>query len=48
MEDNFDYIYGNDSIDIHSETFDKDFDDVGWELEVEDDSDAEAAELYGL
>ena len=48
MEDNLDYIYGDDTIDIHSETFDKDFDDVGWEPEVVDDSDEEAAELYGL
>lgn len=48
MEDNLDYIYGDDTIDIHGETFDKDFDDVGWEPEVVDDSNEEAAELYGL
>ena len=48
MEDNLDYIYGDDTINIHGETFDKDFDDVGWEPEVEDDSDEEATELYGL
>lgn len=48
MEDNLNYIYGDDTIDIHGETFDKDFDDVGWEPEVVDDSDEEAAELYGL
>lgn len=48
MEDNLDYIYGDNTIDIHGETFDKDFDDVGWESGVEDDSDEEAAELYGL
>lgn len=48
MEDNLDYIYGDDTIDIHGETFDKDFDDVGWGPEVVDDSDEEAAELYGL
>lgn len=48
MEDSLDYIYSDDTIDIHGETFDKDFDDVGWESEVEDDSDEEAAELYGL
>ena len=28
MEDNLDYIYGSDFIDIHGETFDRDFDDV--------------------
>ena len=48
MEDDIDYIYGDDTVDIHGETFDKDFDDVGWEPEVVDDSDDEAAELYGL
>lgn len=48
MEDNLDYIYGDDTIDIHGETFDKDFDNVGWEPEVKDDSNEEAAELYGL
>ena len=36
------------TIDIHSEVFDKDFDEVGWDPEVVDDSDEEAAELYGL
>ena len=36
------------TIDIHSETFDKDFDEVGWDPEVIDDSDEEAAELYGF
>lgn len=34
-------------VDIHSEVFDKDFDDVGWEPEVADDSDEESQELYG-
>lgn len=48
MSDVIDFIYGEDSVNIHAETFDKDFDEVGWEPEVEDDSDAEAAELYGL
>lgn len=48
MSDVVDFIYGEDSVNIHAETFDNDFDEVGWEPEVEDDSDAEAAELYGL
>ena len=39
-------IYGGDTIDIHSEVFDKDFDEVGFDPVEEDDSDAEAAELY--
>lgn len=48
MDDNLDYIYGDDTIDIHEETFDTDFDDVNWDGDVEDDSDEEAAMLYGL
>ena len=36
------------TIDIHSETFDKDFDEVNWDPEIIDDSDEEATELYGL
>lgn len=48
MEDNLDYIYGSDFIDIHGETFDKDFDEVGFDPIEEDDSDSEAAELYGF
>lgn len=35
------------TIDIHGEVFDKDFDDVGWEPEVIDDTDEESQELYG-
>lgn len=46
MED-IDFIYGEDSMDIHGETFDTDFDEVGWEPEEVDDSDEEAAELFG-
>ena len=42
MED----IYGDDTIDIHAETFDKDFDEVGFDPIEEDNSDSEAAELY--
>lgn len=44
MED----IYGDDTIDIHAETFDRDFDEVGFDPIEEDDSDSEAAELYGF
>ena len=44
MED----IYGDDTIDIHAEIFDKDFDEVGFDPIEEDDSDSEAAELYGF
>ena len=39
-------IYGGDTIDIHGEVFDKDFDEVGFNPVEEDDSDADAAELY--
>lgn len=46
MEDN-NSIYADESIEIHIEVFDKDFDDVAWEPEVVDDSDEEAAELFG-
>lgn len=34
------------SINIHQECFDKDFDEVGWEPEVIDDSDKEMAKLF--
>lgn len=44
VEDNM----NDNTIDIHSETFDKDFDEVGWDPEVIDDFDEEAVELYGL
>lgn len=40
-------IYSDDTVDIHGETFDKDFDDVEYDPVEEDDSDEEAAELYG-
>lgn len=42
-----DEIYDDYTIDIHAETFDKDFDEVGWEPVSVDDCDIEAAELYG-
>lgn len=35
------------TLDIHSETFDKDLDEIGWEPEVIDDSDNESKELFG-
>lgn len=47
MIDYEDIIYEENTIDIHSETFNQDFDEVGWDPKVIDDSDEEAAELYG-
>ncbi len=41
-------VYSETSIDIYAETFDKDFDDVAWNPKTSDDSDENAAELYGL
>lgn len=35
------------SVDIYEEVFDKDLDEVAYEPTEVDDSDAEAAELYG-
>lgn len=43
MED----IYENDLIEIHAETFDTDFDYVGFDPIKVDDSDDDAAELFG-
>jgi len=42
---NGDYI--DDSIEIHGEVFAQDFDDAGWEPIEVDDSDEEAAQLFG-
>ncbi len=39
--------YSDDSIQIHGEVFDKDFDDVGWDPIEEDDSDSDAADMFG-
>lgn len=39
--------YEDDDIEINEAAFDKDFDEIGWDPEVIDDSDEEAAELYG-
>lgn len=50
MESNnneIDSLYGGVTTDIHSEVFNTDFDDVAFDPIEEDDSDAEAAELYG-
>lgn len=44
--DHFD-DYSDDSLQIHSEVFDKDFDDVGYEPIEFDDSDEEAANMFG-
>lgn len=43
-----DNIYDNNNIDIYSETFDTDFDEIGWDPEIIDDSDSESEELFGL
>ena len=43
-----DNIYADDGLDIHAEVFDKDFDEVGWDPEVVDDSDKDMEELFGL
>lgn len=48
LANDLEYLYDDDSIDIHDSTFDKDFDEVGWEPEVVDDSDEEAAEMFGF
>lgn len=46
MEDNTpDYV--DNSIEIHGEVLDKDFDDVGWDPIEIDDSDEDAAREYG-
>ena len=38
----------DDTIDIHSETFSNDYDDVAWNPITVDDSDEEEEEKYGL
>lgn len=40
-------IYDDNSINIHGGTFGQDFDDVGWEPDVIDDSDSESADIFG-
>lgn len=40
-------IYEDETIDIHGEVFDKDFDNVKYEPDVVDDSDKEQEEKYG-
>lgn len=39
--------YVDDAIEIHGEVLDKDFDEAGWDPIGVDDSDEEAAELFG-
>lgn len=39
--------YEEQAIEIHGEVLDKDFDEVGWEPQVVDDSDEEAANMFG-
>ena len=48
MKENNETIYSDNTIDISSESFTKDFDEIDWNLKVEDDSDEEAKELYGF
>ena len=48
MKESNETIYSDNTIDISSESFTKDFDDIDWNPKVEDDSDEEAAELYGF
>lgn len=38
----------DDTIDIHSETFSSDYDDIDFEGHIEDDSDTEEEHKYGL
>lgn len=40
MEDDY-------SVDMYVAAFEQDFDDVGWEPEIIDDSDDEAAKIFG-
>lgn len=44
---NEDIYPDNNSIEIYAETFNQDFDDVAFEPESIDDSDEEAANIYG-
>lgn len=48
MKESNETIYSDNTIDISSESFDKDFDEIDWNPKTEDDSDEEAAELYGF
>lgn len=47
MKENLDSIYNDNVVDINDRAFSTDFDDIEWNPIVEDDSDEEAAELYG-
>lgn len=40
--------FDNNSVSIYRDAYDKDFDDIGFDPEVIDDSDEEAEELYGI
>lgn len=46
MKENNETIYSDNTIDISSESFDKDFDEIDWNPKTEDDSDEEAKELF--
>lgn len=41
-------VYSDNTIDINSEAFTKDFDEISWNPVEVDDSDEEAKELYGF
>jgi len=43
-----DFEYAGDELLIHAETFDRDFDQINYDGEEDDDSDDELAEHYGL
>ena len=46
MKENNVTIYNDNTIDISSQSFTKDFDEIDWNPKVEDDSDEEAKELF--
>lgn len=48
MKENEKDVYSDNTIDINSEAFTKDFDEVDWNPVEVDDSDEEAKELYGF
>lgn len=48
MKESNETIYSDNTIDISSESFTKDFDEIDWNPKIEDDSDEEAKELYGF
>lgn len=47
-ENNQDDYLEDDGIEIFSDAFDKDFDEIAFDPEIDDDSDEAEAERYGL